>query len=177
MMNKSRWNRRPGPTDCYAMRYENAPEVFNPSFSPLPGQQRPELCLLLDWGKSLWRMFCWHDIMQPEWCRRCSSVGLRGLGHWLASGSAVKSLSRLTEPPGQQMFHQPGRRMWRELLAASGYRTPLFWKGFVLKNTTPEITRRHAAASIWNDQPSGGDGGLAFKRRASSSGLFGFEVH
>lgn len=92
-------------------------------------------------------------------CRRRSSVGLGRLGHWLASGSAVKSLSRLTEPPGQQMFHQPGGRMSRKLHAASGYRAPLFWKGFVLKNTTPEITRRPAAASIWKDQPSGRDGG------------------
>lgn len=37
--------------------------------SPLLSQQRSEL---LDWGESLWRMFCWHDITQPKWCSRAS---------------------------------------------------------------------------------------------------------
>lgn len=149
--------------------------------SPLLSQQRSELCLPLDWGKKRLTqvLLAWHNatkVMQP--C--IDHAG--GVARWASDVWDVDlqvvllSLSRRTEPPGQQMFHRPGGRMSRELLAASGYRAPLFWKGFVLKNRTPEITRP-AAASIWKDQPSGRDGGLAFKRRASSSGSFGFEVH
>lgn len=53
------------------------------------------------------------------------------------------------------MFHHPGLHVSHEPFAASGYRTRLFWEGFVLTNMTPEITRCPAAASIWKDQRSG----------------------
>lgn len=136
------------------MSYVNALEVFH-LLLPLLNQLGPGWCLLLllplkqvlparyNAAKGMQR----HIVSAGSAARKASEV-------WKADLQAVLPLRNLPVAPGHQMFHHPGLHMSHEPFAASGYRTRLFWKGFVFTNKTPEITCCPAAASIWKDQRS-----------------------
>lgn len=72
MMNKSRWTRRPGPTDRYATRYVKALEVFNPLLPPL-SQRRPtkamQQCRILAGSGARRASQVWEAVKEPLPCQ------------------------------------------------------------------------------------------------------------
>lgn len=142
---------------------------------PLLNKLGPGWCLL---PLSLKQVF----LAWMQWCIiSAGSAACKASEVWKADLQAV-----LPAAPGRQMFHHPGLHVSHEPFAASGYRTRLFWEGFVLTNMTPEITRCPAAASIWKDQRNGErqcplyrwekEEGAARCQRITWC-LFGFEKH
>lgn len=122
---------------CYAMRYVNALEVFNPLLTLL-NQLGPGWCLLLHQGgkNGPFKQVFTAQYYATKGMRRC----IIHAGVQPVSLEPLLCRQNLPVAPGHQMFHRPGLHVSQEPFAASGYRATLFWEGFVSTNMTPEIT-------------------------------------